>query len=124
MLYLFLFLAGGLLYVTLECFWRGHSHVSMAIAGGVCAVLLYGVLTRIPNSMLLFRAVIGAIIITSVEFITGAIVNIKLHLHVWDYSSLPANVYGQICAQYSVLWMLLCVPATVFIDVIYRLHAV
>ena len=28
------------LYVALELFWRGHSHISMALAGGTCLVLL------------------------------------------------------------------------------------
>ena len=119
---MFLFLAGGIVYVSLELFWRGRSHVSMAIAGGLSVVLLYGVLTRIPLSVLPLRALIGAVIITAVEFVTGAIVNIRMDLRVWDYSMLPANCYGQICLQYSVLWLLLCVPLTVFIDVIHRLY--
>lgn len=122
MLYLFLFIAGGIFYVVLEFFWRGHSHVSMAIAGGVCAVLMYGVLTRIPDVVLPIRALIGAVIITAVEYVTGAVVNVRMGLRVWDYSALPANCYGQICLRYSVLWLLLSVPAVVLIDVVFRLY--
>lgn len=43
MIYVVLFVIGGAIYVMLELFWRGRSHVSMAIAGGVSLVLLYGV---------------------------------------------------------------------------------
>lgn len=123
MLYVFLFFAGGIVYVSLEYFWRGYSHVSMAIAGGICAVLLYGVLTRIPYVVLPLRALIGAVIITAVEYVIGAIVNVRMKQNVWDYSALPANCYGQICLQYSLLWLLLCVPITVFIDVVHHFFA-
>jgi len=122
MLYVFLFLTGGIVYVALEHFWRGHSHVSMAIAGGTCLILMYGVLTQVPDAVLLLRALIGAVIITAVEFVTGAVVNVRMGLHVWDYSEMPANCYGQICLQYSVLWLLLSIPTTLFIDVIHRIY--
>lgn len=118
---MFLFLIGGIVYVLLELSWRGYSHVSMAIAGGLCFILLYGVLTLVPTLALPLRALIGATIITAVEFITGAIVNIRMGLKVWDYSALPANCYGQICLAYSMLWLLLSVPITVIVDVIHRL---
>lgn len=110
MLYGILFLAGGFCYVFLELIWRGRSHVSMAIAGGVSLVLLFGVLRWLPYVTLLLRAMIGSAVITAVEFIVGAIVNVRMGLHVWDYSELPYNCYGQICLRYSFLWFLLCVP--------------
>jgi len=122
MIYLFLLFAGGFLYVVLEFFWRGYSHVSMAFAGGLCTVLMYGVLTRIPQVILPIRALIGTVIITAVEFVVGAVVNVRMKLNVWDYSALPMNCYGQICLQYSILWLLLSVPAVVLIDVVYRLY--
>lgn len=94
----------------LELIWRGRSHVSMAIAGGVSLVLMFGVLRWLPHVTLLLRAMIGSAVITAVEFIVGAIVNVRMGLHVWDYSELPYNCYGQICLRYSFLWFLLCVP--------------
>ena len=121
MLYLLLFLSGGALYVVLELFWRGHSHVSMALAGGTCLVLLYGVFTYFPALPLFVRALMGAAVITAVEYVTGAVVNVRLRLHVWDYSALPYNCYGQICLRYSLLWLLLSVPAAVAVDLIARL---
>lgn len=121
MVYVVLFLLGGVVYVLLELFWRGRSHISMAIAGGVSLVLLYGVFTHYPELPLIVKCVLGACIITAVEFIAGALVNVRMRLAVWDYSRLPYNLYGQICLRYSALWLLLCVPASVLIDYIYAL---
>ena len=35
------FAAGGLGYGGLELLWRGRTHWSMLLCGGVCAVLIY-----------------------------------------------------------------------------------
>ncbi len=117
--YPLLFLLGGGLYVVLELFWRGHTHVSMALAGGASLVLLYGVFTRLPITSVLLRCLTGSVIITAVEFITGYFVNIRKGLNVWDYSGLRFNLYGQISLQYSLLWAGLTAPASVIIDVVY-----
>lgn len=112
MLYAILFLLGGGLYVVLELFWRGHSHISMFFAGGAACVLLYGVFAYFAFEPAIVKALMGALIITAIEFITGSIVNLKLGLHVWDYSRLPYNLYGQVCLRYSILWVLLSAPLT------------
>ena len=117
--YPLLFLLGGGLYVVLELFWRGRTHVSMAVAGGISLVLLYGVFTRLPVMSVLLRCLAGSVIITAVEFITGYFVNIRKGLNVWDYSGLRFNLYGQISLQYSLLWAGLTAPASVIIDVVY-----
>ena len=119
MVYLFLFLLGAVLYVTLELFWRGRSHISMALAGGLSLVLLFGIYTRYPALPLLARCIVGSAVITAVEFITGAIVNVRLRLGVWDYSTLPFNLYGQICPRFSLLWAALCAPASAVVDFVY-----
>lgn len=38
--YLILFLIGGFVYISIELLWRGHTHWSMFILGGVCFILL------------------------------------------------------------------------------------
>lgn len=38
--YFFLFSFGGIVYVLIEMLWRGYSHWSMFILGGICFVLL------------------------------------------------------------------------------------
>ena len=118
MIYLVLFLVGGGLYVALECFWRGRSHISMFLAGGVSLLLLGGVTLRFPGLPVIALCAVGAVLITAVEFITGAVVNVRLNLGVWDYSHLPLNLYGQVCARYSLLWFLLSAPAVALIQLV------
>jgi len=113
MLYLVLFFIGGGLYVALEFFWRGRSHISMFIAGGAALVLLYGVFVYFAGLGVLYKCLLGALIITAIEYITGAIVNVRLHMQVWDYSHLRFNLYGQVCLRYSTLWVLLSAPVTI-----------
>ena len=117
-----LFIFGGIGYLLLEFVWRGHSHWTMAIAGGVCLVLLYGVFTRIPQAALLFKCLIGAVIIAAVEFVTGALVNRWLHWDVWDYSQRRFQLYGQVCLTYFLLWGVLCVPLAFFIEALAALR--
>lgn len=112
MFYALLFLLGGFLYVSLEFFWRGHSHVSVFLASGLACVLLYGIFLRFDALSTLSKCLIGALVVTALEYITGAIVNVALRLQVWDYSSHRYHLYGQVCLEYSALWLLLCAPMT------------
>lgn len=108
---------GGLLYIALELAWRGHSHWTMFFLGGVCFLAIGAVNEVIPWCMPLWeQALIGAAIVTALEFLTGCIVNLWLGWGVWDYSGLPGNVLGQICPQYMLLWILVALGAIVLDD--------
>lgn len=97
---------GGLIYISLELAWRGRSHWTMFILGGICFVALGLINEVFPWDMPLWKQiVIGACLITALEFMTGCIVNLCLGWGVWDYSGLPGNVLGQICPQYCLLWL-------------------
>lgn len=97
---------GGLIYVGLELIWRGYSHWSMFIVGGVCFIFLGLINEIIPWNMPLYQQVlIGVLIITFLEFIAGFIVNIWLGWQVWDYSHLTGNIMGQICPLFCCLWV-------------------
>lgn len=50
----------------------------------------------------------GALIVTAYEFCVGMIVNVRLGWQVWDYSTLPGNIMGQICPVFTTAWFLLC----------------
>lgn len=115
--YTFLFLTGGFAYGTIEIIGRGYSHISMFIAGGICFILI-GLLNEKYswNMALLSQMVISAIIITTIEFVTGLIVNVWLKLNVWDYSSKPYNIMGQICLLYTNFWFLLSLLAILLDD--------
>ena len=104
-----LFCAGGSTYVVLELLWRGWSHGSMFLAGGTC-FLLIGQLNRVqPRLPLPARAVMGAVVITAVELLTGLLVN--RDYSVWDYRDMPGNFHGQVCLPFFFLWIPLSLAA-------------
>ena len=101
---------GGLLYILVEILWRGYSHWTMVLLGGVCFVLC-GILDEIQHKPpILLQMLQSAVIITVLEFITGCIVNLWLGWQVWDYSNLHFNVLGQICLQFFVAWFFISYP--------------
>lgn len=105
-----LFLIGSVGYSLLEIIWRGYTHWSMFVLGGLCFFALYNVFIYMENYNVVLKALAGGAIITAAELVTGCIINLSLHWNVWNYSSIPYNFLGQICLIYSFLWVLLCVP--------------
>ncbi len=108
------FLFGAVGYVLLETLWRGHSHWSMAAAGGISLLLLLKTFRKLKNAPHYFKAIIGGGIITAVEFVFGIIFNIMLGMGVWDYSAVWGNIMGQICPVYSVFWCAISFAVSVF----------
>lgn len=98
---------GGLLYILVEILWRGYSHWTMVLLGGVCFVLV-GILDEVQRKPpIILQMLQSAVIITVLEFITGCIVNLWLGWNVWDYSELPFNILGQVCLYFFVAWFFL-----------------
>lgn len=110
LLLLFLFPVGAIGYYSLELAFRGRSHWSMAICGGLCICLIYAANRKASSLPLLIRALIGSAIITAVEFVAGCILNLWLGWGIWSYAALPFNLLGQIAPAFSALWFLLCIP--------------
>ena len=105
-----LFLIGGALYYCIEILWRGYSHWTMAVVGGICFVVIGGLNNYIPWKMPIWQqSIIGASFVTAMELIVGIPLNLFMNLHIWDYSSLPFNFLGQICLPFTILWALLSV---------------
>lgn len=97
------FWIGALGYPALELIWRGRTHYSMALAGGVSAACF-----RRINRMELPRpvkAALGGSAVTAVEGLCGAVWN-RRH-RVWDYRKMPMNWHGQVCLPYSLAWCVL-----------------
>lgn len=115
--YTALWLVGGVIYYIIELIGRGHSHWSMFILGGVCFLAL-GLINELIswNMPITLQMLIGSLIITVLELITGLIVNKWLGLHVWDYSKLPLNLWGQICLPFTAIWYLLSAVGIVLDD--------
>ena len=102
-----IFFIFGVSYVFLEVFYRGHSDISMFFVGGLCGLLI-GLINEItPKMPILLQMLLGSVIVTFIEFVTGYIINIKLGLHIWDYSNLRFNILGQVSLLFSMLWFLL-----------------
>ena len=114
---LFLAVTGGLLYTILELVWRGHSHWTMFVLGDLCFAFIGMINELIPWCMPIWQqTLIGAVIITGLEFLTGCIVNLGLGWNVWDYSNMPLNLLGQICVPYILLWVPVSLIAIILDD--------
>ncbi len=96
-----LFYLGGASYMGLEFLWRGWSHGSMFLLGGLC----FTILGRLKNLRLPLgvRAALGSAVITTLELLTGLLVN--SNYQVWDYRARLLNYRGQICLLFSLLWI-------------------
>lgn len=111
-----IFAFGAINYLAIEILWRGQTHWTMAVAGGLCAMVIYVFNARFNDMHWLCKCLVGAIIITSVELVTGLIVNMTLEWNVWDYSQREFNFLGQICLRYFIYWFLLCIPIVKLFD--------
>lgn len=107
----------GALYMVLEGIWRGWTHISMLVVGGLAAFFI-GRLNEHPqfyDKKMWQECLIGTLIILILEFTSGMILNVWLGLGIWNYSSEPFNLLGQICLPYALLWFFL-VPGCVYLD--------
>lgn len=99
---------GGLTYTLIEIIGRGHTHWTMFIVGGLCGYFVGLINEVLPWELPLWKqSILGAVIVTMIEFISGCIINLWLGWDVWDYSNLPFNLLGQICLYFSLLWVVL-----------------
>ena len=105
---LFIICTGGMVYYNIEILFRGYSHISMFLCGGL-SLYTIGILNEHPtiHPSFLTQMILGTLIITAYEFITGMVVNLILHLHVWDYSDMPFNLKGQVCLPFMFVWFFL-----------------
>lgn len=110
--YALFFSIGGIGYAVLELLWRGRTHWSMVIAGGLCFSMFSVVSERLKSRPLFVKALICAFGITVIELLFGIFFNMLLDMNVWDYSDMPLNFMGQICPYFSFLW---CILALLFI---------
>ena len=117
--YFILFGIGGIAYVVIELLWRGYSHWSMFVLGGLCFLLIgrlnehFGTRLPLPALMLL-----GSAAVTLLEFAAGYLLNIRLGLHVWSYYGEPYNLMGQVCLKYTLMWFFMsgvCIAADNFL---------
>jgi uncharacterized membrane protein len=93
---------GGMGYALIEVLYRGYTHVSMFIAGGICfCILIFISQSQLP---FLLKCLAGGLAISAVEFAVGCIVNLWMGLNVWDYTHYGYHILGQVCLRYLVIW--------------------
>ena len=101
-----LFLLGGGAYAALELAWRGTTHWTMFLTGGVCLCLLQALADRpLPLGP---AAAVGAAGVSGLELAVGAVCRRVLHTAVWDYADEWGNLAGLVCPKYTAYWFLLC----------------
>ena len=104
---LLIFSIFGLTYGLIEILWRGYTHPSMVIVGGICGLLIGLLNEKNKKKNLLLQMVEGMVIVTVLEFVSGIILNLCLELNVWDYSNMKFNLLGQVCPQFCIAWFFL-----------------
>lgn len=111
-----LLIYGGVIYYFIELAYRGYSHYTMILVGGLCFVCI-GLLNELYTykMSLIKQMIISCVIVTVIELIAGAILNILLKLKIWDYSNLKFNLFGQISLRTSIIWFFLALPA-IYLD--------
>lgn len=112
-----LFTIGGLAYFIIELLYRGYSHWTMFLVGGLCFLWIGLINEVLPWELgIIIQGIIGSCIVTFIELITGIFVNVLLGMNVWNYSNLPFNIMGQICLPFSILWIFLSIGAIIIDD--------
>lgn len=115
--YLILLLIGGFVYYAFELVLRGWSHWTMFLLGGLCFVLIGEYNEHVEwDTPLIKQGIVGACIVTALEFIVGMIVNVYFGWGIWDYSNVPLNFMGQICLPFSIMWIAVSILAVVVDD--------
>lgn len=107
--YLFLGASGGSVYYMFEMMFRGFSHWSMFLLGGICLIFFaqQGIWTHWKAP--LWKQVLWcSAFVTAGEFITGIVVNKIMGWNVWDYTDQPFQLMGQICLPFAVIFSGLC----------------
>ncbi len=117
-----IFCLGAISYATVEVLYKGSTHVSMVVTGGLCGLILYGISRRMRAGLLL-KALVGGLAITAVELVVGCTVNLWLGLDVWSYETEAFHLLGQICPRFSLAWILLSIPGLCLCS-LYRQHVV
>lgn len=113
------FCVGSVMYCLIEILFRQYTHWTMFLTGGAIFTALYFINLGMKTRSLVLRGLIGAVVITAVEFLVGVVVNLIFHLNVWNYSSIPGNILGQICPRFSFCWFLLSIAAVYVVIFLY-----
>lgn len=100
------FVVGGTLYPLLELLYRGRTHYSMALAGGLSMCLIALADRAMRGAPIWMKSAACGLGVTGIEYAIGMRFN-RRH-KVWDYRREPFNLKGQICLRFTLIWCGLC----------------
>lgn len=84
---------------------------------GCGVVIVVAALTPLKDNLLILFA--GSFLLTTtLEFLTGFLLEKVFHNKWWDYSNFPFNIRGYVCLKFSVYWGLAC---TFVMDIVHPL---
>lgn len=86
---------------------------------GVSAVIMATTLFKYNNSIVIVFAM-GALIATTLEYITSYLMEVLFKTRWWDYSGVSFNVNGRVCLKNSVLFGLGSIAIIYFLDYWYK----
>jgi uncharacterized membrane protein len=112
--------AGWVLEVGLYTYRDKRWHNRGFLYGPFCPIYGIGFISVIailsPLKYNPFLFFIGATIITTtVEYLTGTILELLFHTQWWDYSNVKYNLDGKICLKFSLAWGVVCTLVIYFI---------
>lgn len=99
----------------------GHSSLWMLPVGGFLSTILgeFNEKKSLAKLDYRVRVILGGIVITAIELISGLILNRLCGFGIWDYSHNPLNFLGQIDALHSTYWVLIS-PFVFWVDDVIR----
>lgn len=115
--FLTLWFVMGMCYAQLELFVRGFTYLPMTFIGGLAGASI-GALDSHPSARSLRmwqQCLLGMMIVLDIEFISGCIFNLGLHMSLWDYSRYRYNLLGQICLPLGMAWFFIT-PSAAWVD--------
>lgn len=116
---LFLGSLGGSLYYGIEVLYRGFSHWSMFLLGGICMIFIEKQGEWSDWNDAFWRQVLRCVTFVACgEFITGILVNKWMKWNVWDYSDQRFQLFGQICLRFTLFFAILCMIAIKFCEIV------
>ncbi|PRR84309.1 putative ABC transporter permease [Clostridium vincentii] len=95
--------------------------------GAVCPIYGFGVVIIIAcltplKDNIIFAYIGSVLLISSLELITGWLLEKSFHQKWWDYSDMKFNINGYACLKFSLMWGLACLLILNIIDpIIYKM---
>ncbi|MDB2118886.1 MAG: putative ABC transporter permease [Clostridium sp.] len=82
---------------------RGFLHGPLCPIYGLCISSMVIVLDNI-NVTLPLLLIVATIVISTIEYLTGYILEKLFKTKYWDYTDDPFNIHGRICLHFSIMW--------------------